>query len=476
MGNERSPKIIFDVEVQSSIQKQPCDCQFRWHRQFYPAEEWAEREKQQKASLQRNERRKMDLKYVHNQVNGLLPISYPAHGVFVRPLQATKLTGIRIEWFDSDDITSSTVLKVHLRARKGVFNLLGRVEDVSVEGSETSRMTILTTNPSQLNLQLQHIVYQNIEFDSNTVDLVELHYKGFNVTIPIHIQQHRLPWLYEYGSGKFQDRVTVVVKAFIRYTNLRRLINNIHSFYPGTRIVVADDSPDDFYKTVDIDNVHQYKMPNYTGYFAGRNLGLSQVVTEYFLYTDDDQYLVDGKSDLERLVSLLDETDIHVVSLAGQGFTKIMGQIFKYKGEGDETCIYREIGFHYQVPGYPDCFVVDFAMNFMLGSTADVRAVGFDPHRLLAISAHREFYYAAYGRLRIAVCMDALFSHERLGDPNYEKYQARRANPSKDMVGQQMMYELYKNHLGCLTPRVKPPSNDPFKDAMQKQQKSQQTN
>ena len=48
-------------------------------------------------------------------------------------------------------------------------------------------------------------------------------------------------------------------------------------------MLIADDSPDEEYEIVDADkfpNVRQYKMPAYTGWFAGRALVISQVATE----------------------------------------------------------------------------------------------------------------------------------------------------------------------------------------------------
>ncbi|XP_019616158.1 PREDICTED: beta-1,4 N-acetylgalactosaminyltransferase 2-like [Branchiostoma belcheri] len=337
------------------INKVPCDCQIRWHWDYYSTKDWSKKQQQQLDSLKRYQRRQMDANYVFNQVHGMSPISYPAHGVSIRPLQATKLE-------------------------------------------------------------------------------VDLTYMGSSVKIPIHIQQQRLPWLYEAGSGKFRDRVTVVVKTFLRYTNLRRLIRSIHEFYPGTRIIVADDTPNEFYKVIKGDDVDQFKMPNFTGYFAGRNLGLSQVSTEYFLYTDDDLYLLKQKSDLDYLVSLLDETNFHLVGSLQGNQTKTMGSIFNFKGYGDHTCIERKFGYHSEVPGFPGCFIVDMVTNFFIASTIDVRAVGFDPHPLLSIVGHREFFYSAFGRLRIAVCRNVVYAHERGGDSSFEDYKSHVLDIAEKVV------------------------------------------
>ncbi|KAI8494414.1 Beta-1,4 N-acetylgalactosaminyltransferase 1 [Branchiostoma belcheri] len=51
------------------------------------------------------------------------------------------------------------------------------------------------------------------------------------------------------------------------------------------------------------------------GYFAGRNLGLSQVHTEYFFYQDDDFEITEGTK-LDRLVLFLDKTNFHLGTAA----------------------------------------------------------------------------------------------------------------------------------------------------------------
>eukprot|EP00058_Branchiostoma_floridae_P003543 XP_002589031.1 hypothetical protein BRAFLDRAFT_87504 [Branchiostoma floridae] len=234
---------------------------------------------------------RIDLRNVHNQVEGSSPISYPAHGVYCRPLKTVRLKGVHIDWFEASVVQDQTQLTVHLSAEKGVFDLTSSVDDVAAEGEGTAQLTIRTTNPSLLNRQLQYIVYRSTLYDANTFDLVRLQYAGFTATMPIHIQQVQLPWLYDQKGGKFQDRVTVVVKTFLRYSNLKRLIASFQEHYPGTRMVIADDTPSELFTSVQAPNVDHFRMPENTGYFAGRNLGLSQVSTEYFLYTDDDHYI-----------------------------------------------------------------------------------------------------------------------------------------------------------------------------------------
>lgn len=53
------------------------------------------------------------------------------------------------------------------------------------------------------------------------------------------------------------------------------------------------------------------------GWFAGRNLAISQVTTKYVLWVDDD-YLFSHKTKIEVLVDVLEKTELDVVRDNGQ--------------------------------------------------------------------------------------------------------------------------------------------------------------
>lgn len=60
-------------------------------------------------------------------------------------------------------------------------------------------------------------------------------------------------------SADVNSQVTVLIKAFLRYKELRVLIDSIRRLYPKIKIIVADDSLNP--EKVDGDNVEQYIMP-----------------------------------------------------------------------------------------------------------------------------------------------------------------------------------------------------------------------
>ena len=73
----------------------------------------------------------------------------------------------------------------------------------------------------------------------------------------------------------------------MRYDCLRKLLQSALNFYPDIPVVVADDTPDSEYQSINVTefpNARQYKMPGH----SGGALAISQVETEYFIWFDDD--------------------------------------------------------------------------------------------------------------------------------------------------------------------------------------------
>ena len=66
--------------------------------------------------------------------------------------------------------------------------------------------------------------------------------------------------------------------------------------------------------------VKHYRMPENSGWFAGRALLISQVRTEFFLWVDDDFEFFE-ETNLERLVDVISKTGYDVVGGSIDGHT-----------------------------------------------------------------------------------------------------------------------------------------------------------
>ncbi|PIO35980.1 hypothetical protein AB205_0053530, partial [Aquarana catesbeiana] len=114
-------------------------------------------------------------------------------------------------------------------------------------------------------------------------------------------------------DGNISSLVTITTKTFLRYDKLRELLRSIRLYYPDIKVIVADDNEKP--EKIEDPNVDQYIMPYAKGWFAGRNLAVSQVTTKYFLWVDDD-FLFTDKTKIEKLVDVLEKTDLDMVRSA----------------------------------------------------------------------------------------------------------------------------------------------------------------
>eukprot|EP00058_Branchiostoma_floridae_P003033 XP_002588521.1 hypothetical protein BRAFLDRAFT_79475 [Branchiostoma floridae] len=561
----------------------PCKCTGQRLSDHLSPSELANKQKELAASLERFEKRRIDLRDVYNQVEGSSPISYPAHGVYCRPRRTVRLKGVRIDWFDAsviqneiqltvpeDETQPSTEIDLSVSTEKIQvinatsqcgFNMLVSMKLYRYTSSSNlkrliasihelypgTRMVIADDTPSELftsvqapnvdhfrmpektgyfagrNLGLsqvstEYFVYADddhfirndtrldmfvslldktnfhLYFSAEAQALTHLSSFTYKVSSKIEDESWRFSTTFEITGdngdsclveqfktkhfheipgfpGKFQDRVTVVVKTFLRYSNLKRLIASIHELYPGTRMVIADDTPSELFTSVQAPNVDHFRMPEKTGYFAGRNLGLSQVSTEYFVYADDDHF-IRNDTRLDMFVSLLDKTNFHLVnnyfSAEAQALThlssftyKVSSKIedeswrftttFEITGDNGDSCLVEQFKtkhFH-EIPGFPGCYANEKGENFFMASTNEMKSIGFDPDPALSRIGHEELFFSALGRLRTAACRNNVVGHNRTGPEFKQAHYERFRRPGKETKALKSKYSLLKHNLAC---------------------------
>ncbi|XP_066443487.1 beta-1,4 N-acetylgalactosaminyltransferase 2-like [Eleutherodactylus coqui] len=277
--------------------------------------------------------------------------------------------------------------------------------------------------------------------------------QGENIAqIPISIRQPPIPRLHDPGrEKKISDLVTITTKTFLRYDKLRLLLKSIRQYYPDMKVIVADDNETP--EKIDGPNVEQYIMPFAKGWFAGRNLAVSQVTTKYFLWVDDD-FLFTGDTKIEKLLDVLEATDLDLVggNVAGNHFSF---KLILEEGGEDGDCLHWREGVYHIIPGFPNCMLTSGVVNFFLAHTNRILGVGFDPK--LSRVAHTEFFIDGLGCLRVGFCSHVSIGHQKQEYPKdkeavekLKKYNSFRENPLE-----QQRFKLgllyFKNRLSCFT-------------------------
>lgn len=185
------------------------------------------------------------------------------------------------------------------------------------------------------------------------------------------------------------------------------MLKSAFNFYPGIQVIIADDTPAEAFELVDkkkYPTVKHYMMPEYSGWFAGRALAISQVTTEYFLWVDDD-FVFQPNTNLEWQLNVIRTTGYDVigggVGMAGEsGWARKRNLNIAYGADGN--CYARQLGKVIPLPGYEkDCHVADIISNFFIARTITAGTVRMDP--MFNQIAHREFFLDAIGKLRIGM-------------------------------------------------------------------------
>uniref|UniRef100_A0AAQ6APZ7 Beta-1,4 N-acetylgalactosaminyltransferase n=1 Tax=Amphiprion ocellaris TaxID=80972 RepID=A0AAQ6APZ7_AMPOC len=352
-------------------------------------------------------------------------------------------------------------LQINITATLGTLNVAAEVDGVKIKGDGEMHMSLSSSLLPNLNRQLQFVTYTNTLFHPSTADTVQFETEGHQAVFSVKIRHGVTPKLYNTGSkGDYNVSalVTIATKTFLRYDKLQDLIDSVRRYYPTVTIVIADDSENP--KTMSGPYIEHYIMPFGKGWFAGRNLAVSQVTTKYVLWVDDD-FIFTANTKLEKLVDVLEKTTLDLVGGAvreATGYTATYRQTISIEpGEEDGDCLHMRRGFHHVIQGFPNCVVTDGVINFFLARTDKVQQVGFDPR--LARVAHLEFFIDGLGSLHVGSCDDVIVNHatkirlpwvsQSESDKTYAKF--RYPPASSDATHTKNGLLFFKNRFQCLT-------------------------
>ncbi|XP_025912716.1 beta-1,4 N-acetylgalactosaminyltransferase 1 [Apteryx mantelli] len=386
------------------------------------------------------------------------PLEYPAQGVEVRPLQSVLVPGLSLQ------ATGRKSYQVNLTATMGTLDVAAVVDGVVLQGEGEPQLSLAAARLDHLNRQLQFVTYTNTLFHPNTADIVQFSTDGHEASFTIRIRHPPTPRLYSPGPPGDGDAeynisalVTIATKTFLRYDKLRGLIASVRRFYPSVTIVVADDSQRP--EPLQGPHLEHYLMPFGKGWFAGRNLAISQVTTKYVLWVDDD-FIFTPRTRLEKLVDVLERTSLDLVGGAVReitGYTTTYRQRLSVRAGGaGGDCLRTRPGFHHRLAGFPGCVVTDGVVNFFLARTDKVRQVGFDP-RLRRV-AHLEFFIDGLGVLHVGSCEDVVVDHasklklpwrKTESEKQYAKYRYPAARDDSLSLKHGLFY--FKNRFKCMT-------------------------
>lgn len=270
--------------------------------------------------------------------------------------------------------------------------------------------------------------------------------------------------------------ITFLIKTFERKYSLVQLLNSIEKWYFNIPIVIVDDSSesieDIFKENYSGMNIKYIKTDFDIGASRGRNIGLDNIDTEYFLLLDDDFYFRE-KVDLKKAIEIMEHNELDILGgmILNYRMVRNLNNIFfnklqyKYKlckaqnylgkfyESGTELIVKRELK---RFPKYEE---TDIVFQFFIGKTDIIREKNKWDEELY-LSEHTEFFYRAWKNnlkvafskiLRIEHRPTRLSNYSRFRDRNYEenfmnKYKFTKVIRIHD-TGEQYILENNKNGL-----------------------------
>ncbi|CAI5674188.1 unnamed protein product [Oreochromis niloticus] len=368
------------------------------------------------------------------------PLQYPIQGYTVQPLTSTVIPALGLH------AEKRNSYKVVLSVSKGILTTDIPHQNATVKGSGENKLIIESSNLVLLNNLLAKVSYTSTVYHINTGDLATLQFENHEAVFPIAIKQPQIPVLYDIGTD-ISSHVTITTKTFLRYRELKVLLDSIRKFYNNIKVIIADDSlePEPIHR----ENILHYLMPPAQGWFAGRNLAVSQVTTKYFLWVDDD-FVFTEKTKIEKLVEVMEANpELDVVGGAVEENQFYFTLIYEEGEENEGGCLYRmSQGKFHSLPGYPQCFLANGVVNFFLARTDAVQKVGFDPK--LQRVAHSEFFMDGLGSLLVASCSHVSIGHQpKTADSQSSTYDKYRI-PGENDEEFKLQLHFYKNNLKCI--------------------------
>ena len=226
-----------------------------------------------------------------------------------------------------------------------------------------------------------------------------------------------------------RENVTFIFKTFERPKLAKKLYRNIQSYYPGVKVIIADDSE----KPLDIvdKDLEIIRLPFNSGLSFGLNRALDKVETPYVIRMDDDELLTPYTRFHEHLDFLMGHPEVDLVGVLPfnlPSWTNLKKEAQKYYEQPMGNAPKKlKIAHMTQIDERRK--VVAKPPNIFIARTDKIREVGYDDN--IRMIDHNEFFYRAAGNI-VSVLDESCYAahyHNRYN----RHYQSYRSDISEDI-------------------------------------------
>lgn len=226
-----------------------------------------------------------------------------------------------------------------------------------------------------------------------------------------------LRWKME-GAGKpsqqdaclMRENVTFIYKSFERQRQAEKLYRNIQAYYPGVKVIIADDSK----RPLELKDEHVkvIHLPFNSGLSAGLNRALEKVDTPYVIRMDDDELLTPHTHFERHLRFLMTHPEADLVGVLPLSTPKCepidrVAGLYYRQPMNDAP---RKLRIPHMTPIGDEYVVVGKPANIFIARTEKVREIGYDDR--IRMIDHNDFFYRAAGRMVSVLAKDCYVFHD----------------------------------------------------------------
>ncbi len=239
--------------------------------------------------------------------------------------------------------------------------------------------------------------------------------------------------------GLMRENVTFIFKSFERKRSAKRLYRSIQRYYPGVKVVIADDSKKPL--VIKSDHVQIVNLPFNSGLSKGLNKALELVETPFTVRMDDDQVLTPYTVFHKHLKLLQSHPELDLISVFQYTADSPQNWQSKIKPYFKETM--EEAPNPLKIPHgtFLDktYVILGKVPNVFIARTEQFRQVGYDDN--IRMTDHLEFFFRAAGILVSVLSLDSFVLHYH--NPFNKKYRKFRGDVAGDCAYIKRKHPLY---------------------------------
>jgi glycosyltransferase involved in cell wall biosynthesis len=226
----------------------------------------------------------------------------------------------------------------------------------------------------------------------------------------------------DFLKEKMERDTTIFIKTFNRIESLYNLIYSIRKFYKKISILIVNDGEEKI--LIEEEGVVVINTEFDIGLSAGRNIGIENIETDYFLLCDDD-FEFTKETNLELLWSILRKSDLDILGglVNSNGFK--MGIFETIKNSNGENILEVKKGYIDNNKLFYRC---DYIRNFFMAKKFEFKKKDIKWDERLKMGEHTLFYYSLWKEKNVKVGLSenvSINNKKDIPSPEYEKMRMR---------------------------------------------------